>query len=108
MNQIRIYSGSRYETVNEAFAGEVCAVAGPAATYPGQGIGTEKEGERPVLEPVLTYRMILPEDWDAPRMLEKLRQLEEEEPELHIVWDEELGEEPRSLLIREILFIKRP
>ena len=92
VNQIRIYSGSRYETVNEAFAGEVCAVAGPAATYPGQGIGTEKEGERPVLEPVLTYRMILPEDWDAPRMLEKLRQLEEEEPELHIVWDEELGE----------------
>ena len=92
VNQIRIYSGSRYETVNEAFAGEVCAVAGPSATYPGQGIGTEKEGERPVLEPVLTYRMILPEDWDAPRMLEKLRQLEEEEPELHIVWDEELGE----------------
>ena len=92
VNQIRIYSGSRYETVNEAFAGEVCAVAGPAATYPGQGIGTEEEGERPVLEPVLTYRMILPEDWDAPRMLEKLRQLEEEEPELHIVWDEELGE----------------
>ena len=92
VNQIRIYSGSRYETANEAFAGEVCAVAGPSATYPGQGIGTEKEGERPVLEPVLTYRMILPEDWDAPRMLEKLRQLEEEEPELHIVWDEELGE----------------
>ena len=77
MNQIRIYSGARFEAVKEVLAGEVCAVTGPLATRPGQGLGTEPEGERPILEPVLTYRLILPEDWDAHRMMEKLRQLEE-------------------------------
>ena len=92
VNQIRIYSGARFEAVKEARAGEVCAVTGPLATRPGQGLGTEPEGERPILEPVLTYRLILPEDWDAHRMMEKLRQLEEEDPQLHIAWDEELEE----------------
>ncbi len=92
INQIRVYSGTRFETVQEAVAGMVCAVTGPLTTYPGQGIGVEKEGEKPLLEPVLSYRVILPEGCDAPVMLRNLRQLEEEEPQLHIVWNEVLKE----------------
>lgn len=92
VNQIRIYSGAKYETVGEADCGTVCAVTGPVSTYPGQGLGTEKESERPVLEPVLTYQVILPEGCDLQKVLKDLRQLEEEEPQLHIEWKEELGE----------------
>lgn len=92
VNQIRVYSGSKFETLNEAEAGVICAVTGPAKTYPGQGIGEEAESELPVLEPVLTYRLMFPEGGDLHKMLGDLRQLEEEEPQLHIVWDEELGE----------------
>ena len=87
VNQIRIYSGTKYETVNEAVPGMICAVTGPLNTYPGQGIGTEAESELPVLEPVLTYRVELPEECDAHKMLADLKQLEEEEPELHITWN---------------------
>ena len=92
VNQIRIYSGMKYETVNEAMPGMICAVPGPLNTYPGQGIGTEAESELPVLEPVLTYRVELPEECDAHKMLADLRQLEEEEPELHITWNEQAQE----------------
>lgn len=92
VNQIRIYSGGRYEAVNEAEAGMVCALTGLNQTYPGEGLGAEKQSEKPVLEPVLTYRILLPEDCEPAVMLPKLRQLEEEEPELHIVWREELQE----------------
>lgn len=92
VNQIRIYSGMKYETVNEAMPGMICAVTGPLNTYPGQGIGTEAESELPVLEPVLTYRVELPEECDAHKMLADLRQLEEEEPELHITWNEQAQE----------------
>ena len=92
VNQIRVYSGTRYETVNEAFPGMICAVTGPLTTYPGQGIGTESESELPVLEPVLTYRVEFPEDCDAHKMLADLKQLEEEEPELHITWNEQAEE----------------
>lgn len=88
VNQIRIYSGMKYETVNEAMPGMICAVTGPLNTYPGQGIGTEAESELPVLEPVLNYRVELPEGCDAHKMLAELKQLEEEEPELHITWNE--------------------
>lgn len=91
-DQIRIYSGARYETVPEVPAGAVCAVTGLTQTRPGQGLGIEKEAELPLLEPVLTYRILLPEECSAHIMLQKLRQLEEEEPELHIVWKEELNE----------------
>ncbi|MEY8427606.1 translation factor GTPase family protein [Lachnospiraceae bacterium 46-15] len=91
-DQIRIYSGARYEAVPEAEAGTVCAVTGLSHTKPGQGIGLETETAVPVLEPVLTYRMIFPEECNVHTMLPKLRELEEEEPELHIVWDEELNE----------------
>ena len=92
VNQIRIYSGMKYETVNEAMPGMICAVTGPLNTYPGQGIGAEAESELPVLEPVLTYRVELPEECDAHKMLADLKQLEEEEPELHITWNEQAQE----------------
>lgn len=91
-DQIRIYSGTRYEAVEEAEAGMVCAVTGLAGTYPGQGLGTESASDMPVLEPVLNYRVVLPDSADAHTMLANLKQLEEEEPELHIVWNEHLGE----------------
>ena len=92
VNQIRIYSGAKYEMVQEAAAGAVCAVTGLEGTFPGQGIGCEKESELPVLEPVLNYRIELPEGCDIHTMLRNLRQLEEEEPQLHIVWSEEASE----------------
>lgn len=92
VNQIRIYSGEKYTTVNEVQAGAVCAVTGLNATYPGEGIGIESGVSVPLLEPVLTYQIELPEGMDAAVVLPKLRQLEEEEPQLHIVWEEQLQE----------------
>lgn len=92
VNQIRIYSGQKFDPVNEIEAGSVCAVTGLSQTRPGEGLGIEKASEAPILEPVLFYRMLLPEDCDPRTMLPKLRQLEEEEPELHIVWDEQMQE----------------
>ena len=92
VNQIRVYSGSKFEAVNEAPAGMVCTLTGLTGTYPGEGLGIEEKGRKPVLEPVLTYQIQLPEGTDAAVMLPKLRKLEEEEPELHIVWREELQE----------------
>ena len=92
VNQIRIYSGDKYELAQNAQAGMVCAVTGLEGTYPGQGIGAESDSDIPVLEPVLTYRIELPEECDVHAMLLNLRQLEEEEPELHIVWAEETQE----------------
>ena len=87
INQIRVYSGEKFETVNEAEPGMVCAVSGLTQTRPGQGFGAEEDTAPPVLEPVLTCRIDLPEDIDAAAMLPKLIQLEEEEPELHIEWE---------------------
>lgn len=92
VNQIRIYSGQKFEAVNEIEAGSVCAVSGPSQTRPGEGLGIEGASETPVLEPVLSYQIILPEGCDPRVVLPKFRQLEEEEPELHIVWDEQLQE----------------
>lgn len=92
VNQIRIYSGSKYETVQEVAAGGVCAAAGLNNTYPGQGIGGEEGLDMFILEPVLTYQVQLPPECDVHRMLQNLRQLEEEEPQLHILWEEQLGE----------------
>lgn len=92
VNQLRLYSGEKYEICKEANAGSVCAVTGLSNTYAGQGLGAETEAETPVLEPVLTYRVILPPETDAAVILPKLRQLEEEDPALHIVWDETLQE----------------
>jgi len=82
VNQIRIYSGPKFETVNEAEAGTVCAVTGLTQTRPGEGIGADEGIIAPVLEPVLSYRIILPEGTDPREMLPKLRQLEDEDPAL--------------------------
>ena len=93
VNQIRIYSGAKYELAGEAGPGVVCAVTGPLTTYAGQALGAEAEREQgaPVLEPVLTYQVLLPPGCDAHGMLVKLRQLEEEEPMLRIAVDESSG-----------------
>lgn len=92
VNQIRMYSGQKFEAVNEIGAGSVVAVTGLSQTRPGEGLGSEEASGAPVLEPVLSYQVILPEGCDPRLMLSKLRQLEEEVPELHIVWDERLEE----------------
>ncbi len=92
VNQIRIYSGDKYELIQSAEAGRVCSVTGLEGTYPGQGLGAEKDSDVPVLEPVLTYRVELPDGCDVHTMLVNLRRLEEEEPELHVVWIEETQE----------------
>ena len=91
-DQIRLYSGAKYELTPEAEAGTVCAVTGLTRTYPGEGLGIEQESELPILEPVLNYQIILPDDCDPHQMLQKLRQLEEEEPQLHILWDSQFSE----------------
>lgn len=89
VNQIRIYSGNGFDVVLEAEPGMVCAVTGMNHSYPGQGLGIEQDAGLPVLEPVLTYTLELPDDVDGIQMLPKLRQLEEEEPELKVEWQEE-------------------
>lgn len=92
VNQIRIYSGEKYEAVNEVEAGSICAVTGLSDTYPGEGLGAEQGTYLPVLEPVLNYQVIQMEGDDPILLLPKLRELEEEEPQLHIVWEEALQE----------------
>ena len=92
INQVRIYSGAKYEAVNEVEAGGVCAVTGLSSSYIGQGLGVEKGTAVPFLEPVLTYQMILPEGADTTKVLRELKQLEEEEPLLNIVWNPALEE----------------
>lgn len=92
INQIRIYSGDKYRTVNEIYAGEVCAVTGLTKTYSGENLGIENENNDIILEPVLMYRVVLPNGIDAAMMLPKLKQLEEEDPTLSIKWNEDLKE----------------
>lgn len=92
VDQIRIYSGVSYTTVNEVAAGSICTVTGLNHTRAGEGIGMEEDSFAPILEPVLTYQILLPEDSDTHNTFMKLKQLEEEEPELHIVWNEQLNE----------------
>lgn len=101
VDQIRIYSGAKYDAVSEVSAGTVCAVTGLSDTYPGQGLGVETESHLPVLEPVLTYQVMLPEGCDVHAMIRNLRMLEEEEPQLHISWNEEL-KEIHALLMGEV------
>ena len=92
IDQIRLYSGEKYITVQEIEAGSICALTGPVYTFCGQGIGAEEETVLPVLEPVMTYRIELPDDCDVHHMYTELCKLEEEEPQLHIVWQEESSE----------------
>lgn len=92
VSQIRIYSGEKFESVQEAEAGVICAVTGLTKAAAGEGFGMEREAAAPLLEPVLKYRVVLPDGYDAAQMLPKLRMLEEEEPELHVAYQEELKE----------------
>lgn len=92
VNEVRIYNGAGYQLAEEVKAGGICAVTGLNDTFVGQGLGYESENAVPVLEPVLTYQVMLPEDVDAVTALAKLRILEEEEPLLRIVWKEQAKE----------------
>ena len=92
VNQIRIYSGMKYRTVDEAPAGTVCALTGLTRTRPGDVFGAEPPSTDPELEPVLNYQVILPPGCDVHAFLRNLRQLEEEDPQLRVVWNEALGE----------------
>ena len=91
-DQIRIYSGAKYQTVDQAPAGMVCAVTGLTAAHPGDGLGAEAGAPSPVLEPVLAYRAVLPEGVDAHKALSALRKLEDADPALHVAWNEGLQE----------------
>ena len=92
VDQIRIYSGSSYRTTEEVEAGRICVITGPDTTRAGEGLGAESEAAAPMLTPVLNYQIELPEGCDVHGMFLKLKQLEEEIPELHIVWDRQLNE----------------
>lgn len=91
-DQLRIYSGNQYKTVNEVCAGMICAVTGLKSTFSGEGIGFEDEIEVPVLEPVLNYKLIIPNECNVHEFYKKLCILDEEDPQLHIVWNEQLNE----------------
>ena len=88
--QLRLYSGEKFTAPEEVFPGQLCAVTGLTATFIGQGLGMEPAGCAPVMEPVMTYRIDLPKGTDPTAALQKLRLLEEEDPQLHIVWDDRL------------------
>ncbi len=92
VDQIRIYSGAKFQTTDRVEAGAICAVTGLTATRPGEGLGMERASQQPVLEPVLNYRLLLPEGCDPHTVMPKLSQLEEEDPQLHLIWNEALGE----------------
>ena len=92
VSQIRLYSGDKFEQVDEVLAGEICAVIGLSSSYVGQGLGLEQDGGNPLLEPVLSYAIHLPPECDARVIFPKLKELEEEEPSLYLMWNEELSQ----------------
>ena len=91
-NQLRLYSGTKYTLAETIHPGQVCAVTGLTKARQGEGLGAERDSDLPVLEPVLSYQVLLPEGSDVHAALGKLHRLEEEEPQLHVVWNETLGE----------------
>ncbi len=106
--QLRLYSGDKFQQVDHASAGEICAVIGLSATYVGQGLGTESDTCKPVLEPVLSYQILLPPECDLRIYYPKLKELEEEEPSLHLLWNEELRQiEARLMGDIQIDLLKR-
>ena len=108
ISQIRLYSGEKFEQVDTVSAGEICAVIGLSSTYAGQGLGIEGDSCKPLLEPVLSYRIILPDGCDQNLYFPKLKELEEEEPSLHLYWNEELSQiEARLMGEIQIDLIKR-
>ena len=86
--QLRLYSGDKFTAPEEVFPGQLCAVTGLSATWAGMTLGSEPASAAPLLEPVMTYRLVLPQGSDPFQTLQKLRQLEEEDPQLHLMWDE--------------------
>ena len=92
ISQLRIYSGAKYDTAEEVCPGQICAALGLTGTYPGQGLGAAGDFAEPLLEPVMSYRVILPPQSDPAVMLPKLMQLDQEDPQLHIVWNERTRE----------------
>lgn len=108
ISQLRIYSGDKFEQIDSSCAGEICAAIGLSATYAGQGLGAESDSSAPLLEPVLSYRIILPHGCDPNLYFPKLKELEEEEPSLHLYWNEELRQiEARLMGEIQIDLIKR-
>ena len=91
-NQLRLYSGTKYTLAERVGPGQVCAVTGLTQCRPGQGLGAQRDSKPPALEPVLSYQVLLPEGTDAHAALDKLRRLEQEDPQLHVVWNETLGQ----------------
>ena len=106
-DQLRLYSGIKFRTLEKAGAGSVVAVTGLSHSYVGLGLGTEAEASAPLLQPVLTYQLVLPDGADAHSALTKLRELEEEDPMLRIVWNERYGQIPVQLMGRIQLEILR-
>ena len=92
IDQIRIYSGAKFTAAQQVTAGTVCAVTGLTHPLPGDGLGDEPDAEKPLLEPVLTYQMLLPEGTDVYGAFLQLKTLMEEDPQLHLVWNERLRE----------------
>ena len=101
VNQLRLYSGEKFEQVDTAAAGEICAVVGLSATFIGEGLGFENDAGHPVLEPVLSYRIALPPSCDPMLYFPRLKELEEEEPSLHLYWNSEL-EQIEARLMGEV------
>ena len=108
ISQIRLYSGDKFEQTSTVDAGEICAVIGLSSSYVGQGLGLEMDTQKPLIEPVLSYAIQLPPDCDTRVYFPKLKELEEEEPSLHLVWNEELSQiEARLMGEVQIDLIKR-
>ncbi len=92
ISQIRLYSGDKFDQTDAVSAGEICAVIGLSASYVGLGLGLEQNAQKPLLEPVLSYAIRLPPSCDVRLYFPKLKELEEEEPSLHLTWNEELSQ----------------
>lgn len=92
INDIRVYSGEKFKSISEADAGCICAISGLNNTYPGQGLGFEMQSESPNLQPVLSYRIIIPENVNINQAYKMLKELEEEDPTLNLKWNEETKE----------------
>jgi len=108
ISQLRLYSGEKFEQIEAASSGEICAVIGLLSTYAGQGLGIEANTNSPILEPVLSYRIILPHGCDVNLYFPKLKELEEEEPSLHLYWNDELNQiEARLMGEIQIDLLKR-
>ncbi len=108
VSQLRLYSGDKFEQTDTVSAGEICAVIGLSSTYAGQGLGLESDNRKPILEPVLSYRITLPPECDPLLYFSKLKELEEEEPSLHLYWNEDLRQiEARLMGEIQIDLLKR-